>query len=601
MSYKPGSHLTVSSILPGLIIKIVGILSAVTIVIGIFLAYLDHSINLRTIKDKAGTNADYFANSLSYPVWNLVYREINTQLEGFFIDPEAFSVSLVLEGVDEGVIQLTRDADWQPVFGPADQNESVISEFRDIIANNEVVATLEINYTLRFVMSKIKIESIIFILIVLILDSIIIFSLLIILRIDVFRPLRRIERWAAGVSSGKNSEDLVNELFYGEINSLSHSIERMKIQLEERIRITAATEHKYRTLFVNSPVATWEFDFSPIIEGKESIIDMASDDPESLRQLLYDTDAKSANPVALSIFGVDNAESSFTDLVDGADNDTLSVFASELTSLVNAGTDVGGEGGIRMSYGEQRFFIFRFAGLREASNPYGRVLLAALDVTEKVEAYTELHTALTGKEMLANELFHRIGNTLQLVESLICLSESRSDNEVEELTGLKLRIQAIAATQTKLYESEDLSVINLRSLFSDLASTIISSVSGNSSGIKILIDMAETEVLIDVAVPLALVLGELAANTAKYAFPENREGLFSVSLKRNNDNQIILLIWDDGIGPPPNFNPSENHAMGLSIVTQLIEGQLGGRIEFDFSEGFKVEIHFDDSLFSRRV
>ena len=107
------SRNTSSSILPGLIIKIVGILSAVTIVIGIFIAYMDHNINIRTLKDKAGTNADYLAVSLAYPVWNLVHREINTQLESFFMDPEAFSVSLTIEGLDQGVVQFSRDSDWQ--------------------------------------------------------------------------------------------------------------------------------------------------------------------------------------------------------------------------------------------------------------------------------------------------------------------------------------------------------------------------------------------------------------------------------------------------------------------------------------------------------
>jgi two-component sensor histidine kinase len=53
---------------------------------------------------------------------------------------------------------------------------------------------------------------------------------------------------------------------------------------------------------------------------------------------------------------------------------------------------------------------------------------------------------------------------------------------------------------------------------------------------------------------LGLVLNEAITNSIKYAFPENRNGAISISLKNNAANRYLLIISDNGIGMPFNFD-----------------------------------------------
>ena len=94
------------------------------------------------------------------------------------------------------------------------------------------------------------------------------------------------------------------------------------------------------------------------------------------------------------------------------------------------------------------------------------------------------------------------------------------------------------------------------------------------------------------AVPCGLVINELVTNSLKYAFPENRKGQISVSLKEDNGHELELVVSDDGVGMPDNINLVDTGTLGIRLVTNLVQGQLGGKIELDCNHGTKYQISF---------
>ena len=83
---------------------------------------------------------------------------------------------------------------------------------------------------------------------------------------------------------------------------------------------------------------------------------------------------------------------------------------------------------------------------------------------------------------------------------------------------------------------------------------------------------------INQASPLGLVVNELITNTLKYAFPEDREGHLFIKAATVG-GQIELLIADDGVGLPEEFDWRSTNTLGLKLVRMLIEGQLRGTLE----------------------
>ena len=553
------------------------------------------------LESKAEISADYFALSLSYPIWNLVFREINNQLELFFLDTEAYAVILMLDGIEPGTIRIVRDDDWSTVEGKGDPAEHITTKLRSIMAEDKQIGSLELQYTFRFVHSLVRKTAILIVGVVLALDLILILALILILQIEIFKPLGRIESWAASVSNGGSVKIIDKEGFRGEIASLDGSISRMTQLLEQRLHLIEAGEREFRGLFENNPIPTWEFDFTPVETAICRTGGIPPSDPQSLRILFKSAKLLAANHVALASVGAPSAETSHELLVNGADEKTLAVLGSELLALCKGRNDAEGEGSICLISGEERTFRFRFASLPNNDGPWSVILLTASDITDQERSAQRLRAALAQKEVLAGELFHRTRNTLQLLSSMVSLRKERAKNtDSTDLLSIRTSIHTIALIQDKLLESGDISSIDLGPFFNDLAQYLIEE-TNMPRKIKINLEGKHVPVLIDVAMPLALAFCEIVSNAINHAFPNERKGTISIEISRDNEGNICLLINDDGIGPPPDFNPRTCSNLGLEIAYSLVEGQLKGSMSFNFLSGFQVYIRFNDSLFLRRV
>jgi len=97
---------------------------------------------------------------------------------------------------------------------------------------------------------------------------------------------------------------------------------------------------------------------------------------------------------------------------------------------------------------------------------------------------------------------------------------------------------------------------------------------------------------IDNSIPVGLIINELITNAIKHAFPYNKQGAISLSLKRAN-NEVFLELKDNGVGFADDVDFKNSHSLGLQLVNTLIE-QLEGKLEFETGKekGTRVLITF---------
>jgi len=153
----------------------------------------------------------------------------------------------------------------------------------------------------------------------------------------------------------------------------------------------------------------------------------------------------------------------------------------------------------------------------------------------------------------------------------------------------------------KLYQSQNLSKLNLKDYLNDLIDNIMSEYGVTQEKIMIINQMEDIDVLIDTGVPCGLVINELVSNVVKHAFPGEQKGEMLVKLSVDNAGGIELIISDNGVGTGADFELKDKESMGLQIIRNIIEYQLKGTIEIDNSSGMKWVIKFNDNLYEERI
>jgi PAS domain S-box-containing protein len=211
--------------------------------------------------------------------------------------------------------------------------------------------------------------------------------------------------------------------------------------------------------------------------------------------------------------------------------------------------------------------------LRVAAAPVienGRVIAAVAvdsDITAMKKAQESIEASLNEKEVLLRELYHRTKNNMQVISSLLGLKAADVNDPLTTsiLEDMKNRIQAIALVHQKLYQSQNLSRVNIREYITDLTDLLKSSYLVNPDQIDFRLELDEISVLIDTAVPCGLIINELISNSLKYAFPEGRKGAICIRFLRVEDDIIELEVSDNGIGITD--DPKENLTSDLNSST----------------------------------
>lgn len=211
------------------------------------------------------------------------------------------------------------------------------------------------------------------------------------------------------------------------------------------------------------------------------------------------------------------------------------------------------------------------------------ILLSIEDITDRKRAEEQIKTSLKEKEILLKEIHHRVKNNLQIISSLLKLKD---DSMVDE-KALKFvresqdRIRAMALVHEKLYASADLSQIDMEDYIQSLSAQLLRTYP-EPENIDFKIKAAGIFLEVDTAIPCGLILNELISNIFKHAFPDGKSGRVVIDLRADSNNQLILVIQDDGIGIPKGIDIAKTKSLGLRLVHQLVD-QLEGQLNLDRS------------------
>jgi two-component sensor histidine kinase len=189
------------------------------------------------------------------------------------------------------------------------------------------------------------------------------------------------------------------------------------------------------------------------------------------------------------------------------------------------------------------------------------------------------------KEWLMKEIHHRVKNNLQIVISLLSTQSNYIDNDIayNAIRESQHRMQSISLIHQKLYQSENLARVDIRSYIAELVTYLRESFETDPR-ISFELDIVPIDLDVTRAVPLGLILNEAITNAIKYAFPDERIGKISICIKEDEDKTFLLRIHDDGIGSPVISDIQSRKSLGMSLMHGLSK-QLSGSFSVKNDEG----------------
>jgi len=217
------------------------------------------------------------------------------------------------------------------------------------------------------------------------------------------------------------------------------------------------------------------------------------------------------------------------------------------------------------------------------------------EMVERRKVEESLQASLTEKEILLQEIHHRVKNNLQMVSGLLSLQARHIDNEKARKIYLESenRVMSMALIHENLYSKKDLGRISFPDYIGDLSRNISSTYGQEKRDIKILFDIEQVDLIMDTAIPAGLIINELLTNAYQHAFPGGREGKITIGFSLAAEKEYTLIVKDNGAGMSANQDLSNYKSLGLSLVKTLVE-LLKGQIEVMHQDGTTFIITFQE-------
>jgi two-component sensor histidine kinase len=225
----------------------------------------------------------------------------------------------------------------------------------------------------------------------------------------------------------------------------------------------------------------------------------------------------------------------------------------------------------------------------------GKVSTAINIMSRKLhENQTALERSIAEKNVLLQEIHHRVKNNLNVVVSLLHLQADQVENHrqaKEVLNSSCDRIYSMALVHEKLYHSETFSQINLEAYIQSISDQLFS-IYGENKAIEKTIRAKNIFIDLTVAMPCGLILNELITNSLLHAFPNQTSGRIEISVEEQSDGNLTLTYSDNGIGIQQQPDYSEQRTtLGLSLI-HILSQQIGAKVELNTHHGYWLRLRF---------
>jgi two-component sensor histidine kinase/DNA-binding NarL/FixJ family response regulator len=224
---------------------------------------------------------------------------------------------------------------------------------------------------------------------------------------------------------------------------------------------------------------------------------------------------------------------------------------------------------------------------------YRSTIIIIQDITRQKKADGIIRLDLQKKETLLKEVHHRVKNNLNVIASLLSLQTSfiSDDVAIKHLTDSRNRVESMALLHEKLYNTEDLSGIYLDTYLEDLTAQLISTYTLYHTPVRSYLSIPKVHINIAVAVPLGLIINELITNSLEHGLKNRDEGTIEIHFEEDASS-YRLVVKDNGIGLPGNFDINASDSLGLILISNLC-AQINAVFSIESNQGTAATLSFD--------
>lgn len=217
--------------------------------------------------------------------------------------------------------------------------------------------------------------------------------------------------------------------------------------------------------------------------------------------------------------------------------------------------------------------------IEQISLPDGRtgVVCYFYDLSERMALEDKLRQALADKDLLMQEVDHRVRNNLAMIGSLLSMQRTAvsSPEARDALEDAAARVVAIGRLHERLYRSERIGMVDFAAYLESLCRDVQESVGRGDLTFEVVV--APAELSADVAVPLGIIANELVTNACKHC-PQDRPGTVAIHLE-STAGKLVLSVGNPGPGMAADFSPKDAAGLGLRVIDALSR-QIGATIAY---------------------
>jgi len=212
-----------------------------------------------------------------------------------------------------------------------------------------------------------------------------------------------------------------------------------------------------------------------------------------------------------------------------------------------------------------------------------------------------LSEALEERELLLKEIHHRVKNNLQVITGLLQLQkeELQDESAQEAINEGQSRVSSIALIHQNLYQHKDLGNIAFKTFLFDLSNQIAELFKKDNKNLLVQLNLSETFIDIDTAVPLGLIVNELLTNSYKYAFQNHNAVIVSITLIEKEKGHYEMVYHDNGPGIKGSVDFKNAITLGIKLISGLTE-QLLGTVDYAYNNGSEFTFHFKDAAVRKK-
>jgi two-component sensor histidine kinase len=225
-----------------------------------------------------------------------------------------------------------------------------------------------------------------------------------------------------------------------------------------------------------------------------------------------------------------------------------------------------------------RILLLHARKVLDEGNTPKMIVLGFEDISERraIEAEKEFlqrqsDELVKQKEMLLEEMQHRIVNSLQIIASILMLKARAvtSEETRQHLQDAHRRVMSVAAVQQHLHSAGRVDMIEVEPYLTKLCESLAGSMIGDDHPARLVVHADKGMLASADAVSVGLIVTELVINAVKYAFPDQPDSAAVTIRYEVNGTDWKLSVCDNGVGRQLGGIPSPKGGLGTSLVNAL--------------------------------